>query len=92
MNTPSPQLLYYDIAPEVTAFSTTRHGGVSHGAYGELNINAYCGDDEEHVARNRELLAKKLGLPPTQPSAWGGDTGGGQRFFGIAGRAASLGT
>lgn len=66
MNAPSPQLLYYDIAPGVTAFSTTRHGGVSLGAYGELNINAYCGDDEGHVARNRELLAKKLGLPPTQ--------------------------
>lgn len=32
----SPQLLSYDIAPGVRAFSTMRHGGVGEGAYCSL--------------------------------------------------------
>ena len=59
----SPQLLTYDLGNRVTAFSTTRHGGVSEGAYGEFNINGYCGDDEAHVQANRQLLATQLGVP-----------------------------
>ena len=35
----TPELHYYHIAENVTAFSTTRHGGYSQGNYGELNVN-----------------------------------------------------
>lgn len=57
----TPTLLYYDIAPDVTAFSTTRHGGYSHGAYATFNINRYCGDDDDCVRRNLDALARALG-------------------------------
>lgn len=56
--------LFYSIAPEVVAFSTRRKGGVSRGAYASLNANPYCGDNPEHVARNRSILAAELGLEP----------------------------
>ena len=56
----TPQLTYYDLGPRVTAFSTTRHGGVSTGSYGTFNINGYCGDQPEAVAENRRLLAAAL--------------------------------
>ena len=46
----------------VKAFSTTRHGGYSHGRYGEFNINAYCGDEEENIRRNRQALCTRLGI------------------------------
>lgn len=60
--THKPQLHRYDIAPGVTAFSTTRHGGCSGGNYGEFNINAYCGDDETAVAENLRRLAGELSV------------------------------
>lgn len=59
----SSQLLYYDLDPRVTAFSTTRHGGVSQGNYGSLNINSYCGDEPASVAENRRLLSLELPVP-----------------------------
>ena len=62
MSSLRPQLTYYNMSPSVTAFSTTRHGGVSEGNYASLNINGYCGDSIEHIAANRELLAKELGI------------------------------
>lgn len=55
-----PQLHDYDIASNVTAFSSTRHGGVSEGNYASFNVNAYCGDNPEHIAQNRKTLCKKL--------------------------------
>lgn len=58
--TTQPQLLTYNMAPAVTAFSTTRQGGVSVGAYGGFNINRYCGDDPAHIAINRQALAEAL--------------------------------
>ncbi len=54
------KLKYYDIAEGVTAFSTTRHGGISKGNYGELNINPYCGDEPEAIAENRRRLCSLL--------------------------------
>ena len=57
-----PQLEYYDFGTEVTAFSTTRHGGYSTGNFAELNINRFCGDDEEHIRKNREALCALLGI------------------------------
>lgn len=59
----NPQLHFYASAPEVTAFSTTRHGGCSTGKYGEFNINEYCGDTAEHTSANRKALALELGVP-----------------------------
>lgn len=58
-----PELLYYDLGPRVTAFSTTRHGGYSQGVYGEMNINRYCGDDPGALGKNHQALAQELGLP-----------------------------
>lgn len=60
----SPVLKYYDISPNVTAFSTTRHGGHSRGAYGDFNINLYCGDNENNIAENRRELCSLLGIKP----------------------------
>lgn len=58
----SPVLTYYDMVPEVTAFSSTRHGGVSRGSYAELNVNRWCGDNPEAVASNRAALCQQLGI------------------------------
>ena len=62
----SPQLLSYDIAPGVRAFSTMRHGGVGEGAYSSFNINSYCGDSQENIAANKAALAETLGIEPTK--------------------------
>ena len=61
-----PTLLRYDIADEVLAFSTMRHGGASTGAYAEMNINYYCGDDPQSIAENRRLLCSELGIADSQ--------------------------
>lgn len=45
------------------AFTTTREGGVSKGAYGSFNINSFCGDDPEAIAQNKLLLADRLDIP-----------------------------
>ena len=52
--------------PEVYAFSTTRHGGTSTGAYASLNCTPYTGDDPECVCRNRKILAEALPFPPRE--------------------------
>lgn len=49
---------------DVCCFTTTRHGGCSTGEYASFNCNAYCGDDDGAVHRNRELLCSLL---PQQP-------------------------
>lgn len=46
----------------VKAFSTTRDGGVSSGAYAGFNITHYCGDSPEAVALNRATLCAWLAL------------------------------
>ncbi len=43
--------------PNISCFSTTRHGGCSKGNYASFNCNGYCGDEAEDVNRNRELVA-----------------------------------
>jgi YfiH family protein len=53
----------YDLGNRVTAFSTMREGGVSTGNYASFNINHYCGDSEEHIARNLEILSERLNIP-----------------------------
>ena len=57
--------LYYDLGPDVVAFSTRRQGGMSQGNYASLNVNPFCGDNSQHVTANRTLLANELGIPPS---------------------------
>ncbi len=57
-----PELHFYPLDEHVTAFSTTRHGGYSEGNYSAFNINHYCGDSEEAISKNRELLCRLLGI------------------------------
>jgi polyphenol oxidase len=45
----------------VTAVVTTRHGGVSTGVYGSLNLGDHVGDDHAAVAENRRRLAAAIG-------------------------------
>jgi copper oxidase (laccase) domain-containing protein len=54
------RLLEYNMAPSVRAFTTTRNGGVSTGAYASFNITHYCGDSAECVSKNREILCNEL--------------------------------
>ena len=44
----------------LVAFSTTRHGGQSKGAYASMNVNRYCGDRMEDVEANKVLLCNHL--------------------------------
>jgi len=53
-------LNYYALGESVVAFTTTRQGGVSQGAYASMNINPFCGDTEANVTANRQLLADEL--------------------------------
>lgn len=48
----------------VRALCTTRHGGVSAGAYASLNLGDHVGDDPLAVARNRALLREHLPAEP----------------------------
>lgn len=49
--------------PNVRAFTTTRRGGASTGAWSGFNLGTRCGDDPGHVAQNRALLNKQLPAP-----------------------------
>ncbi len=62
----APILRYRSLPADVTAFSTTRHGGVSTGTYASLNCTPYTGDGEDHVCRNRELLLQALPQRPRE--------------------------
>lgn len=46
--------------PNISCFSTTRHGGCSKGNYASFNCNGYCGDEAEDVNRNRELCLFRI--------------------------------
>jgi YfiH family protein len=59
---PQPVLTYYDVAPNVCAFSTTRHGGVSKGNYASLNIHLFQHDNFYDVHRNRQILLSELNV------------------------------
>jgi YfiH family protein len=61
-----PQLDYYDMGPDVVAFSSTRHGGCSEGNYAAFNINRYCGDNDDNIRQNREALCQLLGISDSQ--------------------------
>lgn len=57
-----PKLHIYQMSPEVVAFSSTRQGGYSTGHYAAFNINRYCGDSDDSIAKNREALCRLLGI------------------------------
>ncbi len=62
-------LLIYDLPASqgrVVAFSTTRGGGCSTGAYASLNCTAYTGDNPACVERNQQLLRDMLPYPPQE--------------------------
>ncbi|MFT4197027.1 MAG: peptidoglycan editing factor PgeF [Pseudoxanthomonas sp.] len=53
----------------VTAFTTLRHGaGVSAPPFDTFNLGARCGDEPAAVARNRDRLQRRFGLPA--PPHW----------------------
>ncbi|BAP55764.1 multi-copper polyphenol oxidoreductase, laccase [Thioploca ingrica] len=52
--------------PQVKAYITTRHGGVSHPPYDSFNLAEHVGDDAQAVANNRAILVQTLKLP-TEP-------------------------
>ena len=45
---------------DIFCFSTTRHGGLSSGNYASFNCNWYCGDQQERVEKNQELLRRMI--------------------------------
>lgn len=47
----------------VRAAVTTRHGGMSKGAYASMNLGMHVGDDPDMVVANRQLLVSALNLP-----------------------------
>lgn len=49
--------------PYARVLFTTRAGGVSQARYESLNLGAASGDDPERVARNRQLVADRVGVP-----------------------------
>lgn len=51
------------IAPNLVAGITTRHGGVSQSPFDSLNIGLHVKDNEEHVKKNRQLIAEELNMP-----------------------------
>lgn len=49
---------------KIGALQTTRHGGVSQGAWASLNLGLHCGDEAEAVMENRRRLSARLPGPP----------------------------
>lgn len=47
----------------ISHFITTRHGGVSTGAFASMNPGEYSGDKAECVKENRLLLSEAMGFP-----------------------------
>lgn len=60
----SPILPDWPAPSWVRAVVTTRSGGYSSGPYSSLNLGTHCGDEPEAVARNRDLVATRLGVQP----------------------------
>jgi YfiH family protein len=54
----------WPVAPTVRSLITTRHGGVSQGAYARLNLGNHVGDDAQAVAENRRRVAAYLPAAP----------------------------
>lgn len=52
--------------PDLIAAESTRHGGLSQGAYAALNVGISTDDDPALVAENRRIFFHSLGLHPEQ--------------------------
>lgn len=50
-------------APNIHAFTTTRHGGVSQAPYDSFNLGDHVGDEKSAVKNNRTLLVERFHLP-----------------------------
>mgnify|MGYP003482355312 FL=1 len=59
-------MIFHNLQTQVTAFSTTRNGGVSKGDYASMNCTPYTGDDLEAVQRNQQLLCTALHIEKDQ--------------------------
>lgn len=59
-------MIFHNVHTGVTAFSTTRNGGVSKGDYASMNCTPYTGDDIEAVQRNQQLLCTALHIEKEQ--------------------------
>lgn len=53
----------WSVSSRVTAFCTTRLGGVSQSPYAALNLGLHVSDDEECVVENRRRLSDSFALP-----------------------------
>jgi len=53
----------WPVSPWVTAFTTTRPGGVSVPPFDQLNLGLHVGDDRKHVLENRRRLDDSFALP-----------------------------
>jgi YfiH family protein len=53
----------WGVSSRVTAFCTTRLGGVSEAPYDALNLGLHVGDDEQAVRENRRRLQASYALP-----------------------------
>ncbi len=56
------------VSSRITAFTTTRLGGVSAAPYDALNLGLHVGDDEQAVRENRRRLQESFALP--EPPHW----------------------
>lgn len=59
-------MIFHNLHTQITAFSTTRNGGVSIGNYASMNCTPYTGDDTEAVQRNLKLLCTALHINKEQ--------------------------
>ena len=59
-------MIFHNLHTQITAFSTTRNGGVSKGDYASMNCTPYTGDDLEAVQRNQQLLCAALHIEKEQ--------------------------
>lgn len=50
--------------PEIRHAFTTRHGGVSEGYFGKMNLSFNTGDNRETVTQNYGLICNALGIDP----------------------------
>lgn len=48
---------------DICHFTTTRHGGVSTGAFASMNPGVYTADDPDSVQKNLEILSNAIGIP-----------------------------
>jgi YfiH family protein len=55
--------VFIDAGLDVSAFFTSREGGVSLAPFASLNVAFHVGDEADSVAANRKLIEAKVGAP-----------------------------